>query len=135
MKNELYHGSGKKLVGGYLKPKKAKDLGKNKANSYLGIYASDLKEEAVVMGVISGKTGGGASVGVTNGKVSGIIYGHWPKNKYFYLHILSRKDFRNQPKGSRQWVSFKPVKPLKTLRLKVDEYKDVVRVATKKGKR
>lgn len=129
---ELYHGSGKKLEGNYLMPKKAKDFGGNKANSYRGVYATDVKEEAIVMGVISGKTNGGAGFGVTNGEVSGIIYGNWPKNKYFYLHILPSDDFRNQPKGSHQWVSFKRVKPLKTLRLRVDDFKGLVKIATKK---
>ena len=127
----LYHGSGKNLEGSYLRPKRANDLGGKKANSYIGVYASDLKEEAIVMGIISGKTNAGAMVGVTKGKVSAIIYGNWPSNKYFYLHILSSEKFRNQPRGSHQWISFKSVKPKETMRLKVDDYKRLVRRATK----
>ena len=53
---ELYHGSGKKLEGNYLKPRKADDLGRTKSNSYLGVYASDLKNQAIAMGIVSGKT-------------------------------------------------------------------------------
>jgi len=124
----LYHGSSKKLFGGYLKPNKPNDLSDTKENKYCGVYAADLKDQALAMGIISGKAG---TIGVTDGKVSAVIYDTWPRNKYFYLHVLSSEKFRNQPKGSHQWVSLEPIKPEKTERLRVDDYRGLVRVASK----
>ena len=51
MKQVLYHGSPKKIVE-ELVPKKAKDLDSTKQNMLKGVYATDIKDVAITMGIV-----------------------------------------------------------------------------------
>ncbi len=129
----VYHGSGKELVGDKLVPKRATDLGDKPHNTLEGVYASDVKEEAIAMGILSCKGVGSSSCGVYEKhdlKVEVIIYGGWPEQDHFYLYTLSSEVFENKPRGSHQYVSLVPVKPLKIERLLVKDYMHLIRKAT-----
>jgi hypothetical protein len=134
----LYHGSGRELEGKRLIPKKAKDLGNVRDNSLLGIYASDYIIEAIAMGILKlpGIKGGSIDRGKPEGipAIDAVMYGGKPKQSYFYLYSLPSKTFKNIPKGSNQWISLKPVKPLKVEKLPVKDYIHLIRKATKKEK-
>jgi hypothetical protein len=132
----LYHGSGRKIVGSLI-PKKAKDLAETKENTLTGIYASDIKNEAIAMGIVSCKGVGHASVGTPRAnskKVIAKIYTGSPKQRYFYLYTLPSKTFEAKPKGSHQWIAFKPVEPNKVERLLVKDYIYLIKKVTKKEK-
>jgi len=131
----LYHGSSRKLKGKKLIPKKPSDIGKTKENKFKGVFATDIKQAAIVMALLSCKGVGNSSLSVINKKrARGIVYSGWPKQEYIYLYILPSKGFDNMPKGSWQWISFEPVKPLKTVKFKVSGYLDLIDKATKKEK-
>src|SRR3989344_3740909 len=132
----LYHGSGKKLIGDKLVPKKATDMDEDKIdNSLKAVYATNIKEEAIVMGILSCKGAGSSSMLSNNAdNVHGIIYKGWLKQDYFYLYILPSQTFEEKPKNSHQWVSLKPVKPNKMKRLLLKDYITLVRKANFKEK-
>ena len=133
----VYHGSGTKIKGTLIL-KQAFDLGKNSDNTKKGIYASDHKEEAIVMGILKCKSIKGASVHIQKIKhkliMDAVIYGGSIKQNHFYLYTLSSKNFKNIPKGSPQWISSKSVKPIKVEKLLVKDYIYLVRKATKEEK-
>ncbi len=134
----VYHGSARKLKGDMVIPRKAPDLGKNPDNILKGVYASDLKKEAIAMGVSRCKGVGDFSCGVyrkKSTKVDTIIYSGWPKQKYFYLYTLPSKTFTNKPKGSSQWVSLRRVLPKKVEKLRVEDHIHLLRKATKQEKK
>jgi hypothetical protein len=136
----LYHGSGRKLIGSSLIPKKAEDLGGNKDNSLRGVYASSVREQAISMALHSSRGVGEGSLQMhkVNGKLKikdSIIYKGWPTQKYVYLYILPSKTFRNIPLGSPQWVSLKSVKPIQIEKLFVKDYLYLVRKATVKERK
>src|SRR3989344_4097723 len=107
----VYHGSGRKIIGEELMPKKARDLDeKNENNDLTGIYASSVREQAISMAIHSckGVKEGSLQMHKFNGKMKikySIIYRGWPKTKYIYLYTMSSKTFVNKPLGSSQWVS------------------------------
>jgi len=118
----LYHGSPHKLIGKKLIPKKADDLEKNKYNLLKGVYASSIKNSAISMAIISAKGVFRSELKTHSKNPTGIIHQGWPKQKYIYLHILDSKNFKNLPRGSAQWISLKPVQPIKTEKLKILDY-------------
>ncbi len=135
----VYHGSGRELVGDMLLPKRAEDLGSVKDNSLIGVYASDLREQAISMAIHSCKGVGCGSLCFrnVNGKkvMESIIYDGWPEQDHIYLYILPSDTFENRPRGSHQWVSLTPVKPAKLEKLLVKDYIHLVRKATEKEKK
>jgi len=60
----VYHGGAKRLEGDKLTPKKATDLGDRPHNILEGVYASDIKEEAIAMGILSCRGVRSSSCGV-----------------------------------------------------------------------
>ncbi len=126
----LYHGGAKKLIGEELIPKKANDLGRQPEDNQEAIYASDVRDEAIIAGITSCKGVGRSSYGVKDGKTYGIIYTGWPEQEFFYLYTLSSDKFENIPKGSHQWISSDPVKPVRIEKLSVKENIYLVRKAT-----
>ena len=120
---------GEKLI-----PKKAEDLEKNKHNLIFGVYASSIKASAISMAIISSKGVWYAGLKTQTKNPTGIIYQGWPKQKYIYLHTLQSKNFKNSPRGSSQWVSLKPIQPIKTEKLKIKDYIYLIKKATKKQK-
>ncbi len=136
----LYHGSGRKLVGNKLIPKKAEDLGGNKDNSLNGVYASSVKEQAISMALHSSRGVGEGSLQMhrIDGKLKikdSIIYKGWPNQRYVYLYTMESKTFRNIPNGSPQWISLKSVQPIKIEKLPVNDYIYLVRKATSKERK
>ncbi|MEK6912768.1 MAG: hypothetical protein AABX26_02315 [Nanoarchaeota archaeon] len=135
----LYHGSGRRLRGDKLIPKKAKELDKkNKHNDFKGIYASDVKNEAIAMGILKSRGVKDSSCGfyTKHGiKVEAVIYWGWPEQKCFYLYTLPAETFENKPRGSHQWISFKSIKPIRIEKLIVKDYIYLIRKATKLEKK
>lgn len=126
----LYHGSMNKLRGHKLVPKKAKDIEKRAANILKGIYATGIRDAAIAMAIISGKSVRRSSLSFYPPR--GIVHEGWPRRKYFYLYTLPSDTFKEIPKGSTQWVSLEPVKPIKIERLRVSDYIHLIRKATRK---
>ena len=119
-----------KLKGNKLVPRKAEDIEKRAANILKGIYATNIRDAAIAMAIISDKSVKRSSLSFYPPK--GIVHEEWPRRKYFYLYTLPSDTFKEIPKGSTQWVSFKPVKPIKIERLRVSDYIHLIRKATKK---
>ena len=135
----LYHGSGKRLKGEELTPRKANDLEDNADNSLRGVYASDYKNEALSMALHScrGVREGSLHLQGIKGKIimDSVVYEGWPKQKYIYLYILHSKTFEERPPRSHQWVSIESVKPTKIEKLLVKDYLYLIRRATEKEKK
>ena len=128
----IYHGSPKKLIGNKLIPKKATDLGNRKENLHTGVYATDIKEVAIAMAIISSK--GVICSSLKNNKPYGIIYDGWTEQRNIYLYSLSKKNFKNTPPNKHQYVSETPIKPVKIEVLKIKDYLNLIRKATKDEK-
>ena len=129
----LYHGSPRKLRGGMITPKLAKGLG-GKHERLKGVYATHVGLAAILMAIISDKNVKLSSLNLGN-KKEGLIHKGWPKRKYVYLYYLQPKNFKNTPKGSWQWISKKEVKPIKTEKIKVEDYMHLIRRPTQKEKK
>lgn len=115
----LYHGSAKKLVGDKLFPKQAKDVDKiKKQNMLKGVYATDIKKTAIIMSILHSNGVKEASLDISNSK--GVIYSGSPRQKQTYLYVLPRKNFKRV--SNNQFVSIKPVKPLKIEKINVKDY-------------
>lgn len=127
----LFHGSPKKIKGGFLVPRQPRDLENRKENLKRGIYASDMKDRAISMALISGRGVICSALDFTKRKKA-IVYEGWPKQKYVYLYILPSENFSKSNKNSSQWVSSKKVKPIKIKKLKVKDYIYLIRKATQK---
>lgn len=66
-----------------------------------------------------------------SGKSKGIIYEGWPiKQKEVFLYTLPSKTFKIS--GGTQWISLKPVKPIKVKKIQVKNFIYLIRKATKK---
>lgn len=125
----LYHGSAKKLKGKYLIPKKPHDLENQKENLVRAVYATDIKNSAIAMAIISSK---GALSATLHYRKKSVIYEGWPNQKYVYLYYLPSESFKRSSRKSPQWISVVKVKPLKIEKLKIKDYLHLVRKATKK---
>ena len=130
----LYHGSPKRLEGKFLLPKRADDLNKNPDNLHKAIYATDIKEDAISMAIVSCDGVSLSSLDL-NKKPHGIIYEGWPKQDYFFLYSIFPKTFTKSIKIKHQFISKEPIKPIKIEKLKVKDYLHLVRKATKKSSR
>ncbi|MBW2969327.1 hypothetical protein KY314_04420 [Candidatus Woesearchaeota archaeon] len=132
MPKVLYHGSSKKLVGDKLNPSQGDDSDERPENKLLGVYATDRKDFAITMAIITcpGVTGGSIE-GFTKTTINAKIYGNLPKQKYIYLHTLSAKTFRPTKSIKHQFISDVPVKPIKTEKILVSDYLHLVKKATK----
>jgi hypothetical protein len=127
----LFHGSVRKIKGDFLLPKQAKDLEKETENLHHAVYATDIKEVAIAMAIISCRGVKFSSLGFT--KVPyGIIYDGWPEQEYIYLYTLENKNFKQEGGSGHQWYSTEPVKTFKVEKLKVNDYIYLVREATKR---
>lgn len=129
----LYHGSSKRLIGKKLVPKKADDLEKHLDNLHKAVYATDIKKSAMAMAIISCKGVHSASLNMKK-EPYGTIYKGFPKQEYIYLYSLPKETFVKSPNIKHQFISEVSVKPLKIEKLKVKDYLDLIRKATKKEK-
>lgn len=130
-KQILYHGSPYPLKGKTLDPSQGEDLEERPDNKVFAVFATDIKEIAITMGIISAKgvIGGGLD---SFKKPFGILYGGvLPKQKYIYVHHLSKKDFKKSPKTKHQFVCPFSVKPIKTEKIEIKKYLSLVKIATK----
>ena len=126
---QLYHGTRKKIIGNKLEPRKARGLGKEKGK-LTAVYATDKKDAAIVMGIISGALT--SSMHFYKRKAKGIIYEGWPKREEVFLYYLPSNNFKQI--DNWQWTSDLPVKPIKIQKLKIEDYIHLIRKATKKEK-
>ena len=128
----LYHGSPNKLIGKNLIPSKGDDSADRPENNQLGVYATNVKEIAIAMAIVSSRGIIGAGLDDYNlGKAPGIIHIGKPKQKYIYLYTLSPKGFRSTPSIRGQWISKKPIKPIKIEKLNINDYKHLIRYSKK----
>ena len=126
----LYHGSPRKLIGNKLLPKQAKDIDKTLENNQKGIYATDIKNIAILKALVSSKGVHGASFASSKKGVYGIIYKGWPNQKQIYLHYVPYENFQQTGENTHQYISKKPVKPIKTEILKIKDYLYLIRKAS-----
>ncbi|MFH1585212.1 MAG: hypothetical protein ABIB79_00410 [archaeon] len=127
----LYHGSIKKLKGKSLIPRKPQDIEENQDNLHKAVYATNIKDVAIAMAIISCKGVYGARLKFSK-KPYGIIYDGWPRQEYIYIYTLPPDTFKQTGKINKQWVSFKSVKPIKVKRISVKNNLNLIRKATKK---
>jgi hypothetical protein len=129
----LYHGSPNKIEGEKLIPHKAEDLEKKEENMYKAVYATDNKEIAIAMAIISSK--GIHASSLKKEKPYGRIYKGKLEQNEVYLYYLDAKDFQQQ-KGNElgQWISESAVKPIKVEKIKIKDYLNLVRDATEAEK-
>lgn len=129
----LFHGSPKKLIGNKLVPKKAKDMEKVKENLHTGIYATDIKKLAIAMAIICSKGVNYSGLNFTRKNSKGIIYEGWPEQKEIYLYTLPSETFRRTGRIAHQFVSLLSVKPARTEKLFINDYKNLFRKSKKHG--
>lgn len=128
----LYHGSPHKLKGDTVNPSQGDDSDERPENKLFGVYASDRKDFAIVMAILTcPDVIGGSIEGFTEDKIIAKIYGSFPKQKYIYLHTISSKTFKPTKSISHQFISEKPVKPVKTEKILVSDYLHLIKKATK----
>lgn len=130
MADYLYHGSVRKIKGKFLLPSKPQDLENNPDNLHKAVYATNIKEIAIAMAIISCKGSNRASLKFKR-KPYGIIYEGWPKQKYLYLYTLPKDSFIKSGEGGKQWISIMPVKPIKEEKLLVKDYIYLVKKSPK----
>ena len=136
MKPELvYHGSAKTLVGERLKPRKARDLGNNPANTQNGIYATDVKNHAIIMAILGSKGVEYSSLAISDPDAKGIVFKGWPEQKEVFVYDLSPRSFKRTGENSHQWVSLEAVKPKMIEKIKVEDYIHLIRGATAEEKK
>ena len=137
-KEILYHGSSKKLIGDKLIPKQSIDLEKNPENLIKGIYATDIKDLAIAMAIICSKGTHSSRLDFEKYEKDiskGIIYRGWPKQKNIYFYTLPTQSFKKSLGINHQFISKKPIKPLKIEKLLIENNLHLVRKATKKEKK
>jgi hypothetical protein len=127
----LYRGSVREIKGNKLLPKQASDLGERPENLRCAVYATNIKDIAIAMALISCK-GVNCSSLYFKRRPFGVIYEGWPKQKYIYLYMLPSKTFKQEGGSGNQWYSIEPVKPSKVEKLKVSDYISLVRKSTDK---
>ncbi len=129
----LYHGSPNKLIGEKINPSQGKDSNERPENNKFAVYATDRRDFAIVMAITNCKDVLGGSIdGFTKDTIDSKIYGNFPKQKYIYLHILSKNTFNPSKSIQHQFVSKVAVKPVKTEKILVNDYRYLLKVASKK---
>jgi hypothetical protein len=132
MPKVLYHGSPNKLKGETLNPSYGDDSEERPENNLLAVYATDLKDTAIVMAMIACKgVKGGSLDGYKDGKLIARLHGNYPKQEFVHLHYLPTETFKVTKINKHQFVSLVAVKPIKTEKVKVKENTHLVRIATK----
>ncbi len=130
MSKILYHGSSRKLKGECLLPGQGEDSDDRPQNQQKGVYAWDIKNMAIMMAIISAANGMG-SVDQFE-EPYGTLYAKFPENKEVYVHHLNAEDFSQTPGTDHQFISEKPIKPIKTETINTSDFKHLIRKATPK---
>ena len=94
-----------------------------------GVYATDIKNNAIAMAIISSKGVISGSLNFKKNKKA-IIYEGWPRQKYVYLYGFLSKGFIKDSKKSSEWISQNKVKIINLKKLKIKNYLNLVRKAT-----
>lgn len=131
----VYHGSPNALVGNFLQPRKATDLGNRSENIHTGVYATDIINHARIVAILSSKGVNSSSLSLNDPKSLGIIYDGWPEQKEVFVHTLPINTFQKTGVKSHQWISLVSVKPVKTEKINVSDYLHLVRKATDEEKK
>ncbi|MBS3084740.1 hypothetical protein J4411_02405 [Candidatus Pacearchaeota archaeon] len=137
-KNFLYHGS-TALIEDYLVPKKANDSRNIKENNLTAVYATDIKDLAIVMGFLKSVKPFNLLTKLVLIEIEedlvipkGIVYGkEYTLNEKIYLYILPRQNFLKCVSTPYQYVSEKLIKPLETIEISLKNYKKSIRPANK----
>jgi len=128
----LYHGSPRKLVGEKLNPSWGDDSEERPENNLFAVYATDRKDLAIVMAMIGCKDVIGGSIDeYQDGKLNARIYGNYPDQEFIYLYHLPVETFKQTKIDEHQFVSLVAVKPIKTEKIRVEDYHHLARLATK----
>lgn len=129
----LYHGSSRKLRGEYLLPHKGDDSEERAENNLLAVYATDHRELAIIMALISCEDilGGSIDEYYEDGRVNATLYRGFPKQEYIYLHYLPIEGFSQTKIDKHQFVNPNKVKVVKTEKIKVKECKNLIKLASK----
>ncbi|MBT3297414.1 hypothetical protein HN385_00660 [archaeon] len=128
----LFHGSPHKLIGDKLNPSQGDDSEERSENNQFGVYATDRKDLAIVMGILGceGVTGGSIDEYIGD-KLNARIYGGFPKQEYIYVYHVPVETFKQTQIDKRQFISLVAVKPVKIEKIKVKEFTHLIRNATK----
>jgi hypothetical protein len=126
---QLYHGSSKPLLGEELEPSQAYDHPDRPENNQLAVYATDRRDLAIVMAMISANGGNGSIDEYSEGKLNARLYGGYPKQEFLYLHQLATDTFTQTQIDSHQYVSLVAVRVVKTEKIRVSEYHHLARIA------
>ena len=128
----LFHGSSNKLVGDKLNPSQGDDSEERPENNQFGVYATDRKDLAIVMGILGCQDVIGGSIDeYKKGKLNARIYGEFPKQEFIYIYYLPTETFKQTKIDEHQFVSLVAVKPLKVEKLKVEDFIHLIKKATK----
>jgi len=127
----LFHGSSNKLIGDKLNPSQGDDSDERPENNQFGVYATDRKDLAIVMGILGCKDVVGGSIDAyQEGKLNARIYGEFPKQEYIYVYHLPVETFKQTEIDKHQFVSLVAVKPVKVEKLKVKDFTNLIQKAT-----
>ena len=127
----LYHGSAVEIIGEELEARTPTDLGNNPNNLHTAVYATDIKEKAIIKAIINSRGVISSSVDFGRKSSPGIIYEGWPdEDAEIYLYTLPSDTFINSEPHSSQWHSVQNVKPIKVEKLKVKDFLHLIRKAT-----
>jgi len=127
----LYHGSPNKLIGDTLNLSEGTDSDERLENNLFGVYASDRKDFAIVIAIFNCKgVLGGSIEGFAKNKIDARIYGNFPKQKYVYIYVLPLKTFKRTKSIEHQFISDKPVKPIKIEKILISDYLYLIQRAT-----
>ena len=128
----LYHGSSKELIGEKLNPSQGNDLDIRPENNKFAVYATNRKDLAIVMGILSCKDVIGGSINeYKNNKLNATIYGEFPKQEYIYLYTLPVQTFIQTKIDEYQFYSLESIKPIKTEKIKISNYYNLFKIGTK----
>ena len=128
----LFHGSPNKLTGEKLNSSQGDDSDERPENNQFGVYATDRKDLAIVMGILGCKEVKGGSIDeYQEGELNARIYGEFPKQEYIYVYHLPIETFNQTEIDKHQFVSSVAVKPIKVEKLKVKDFTHLIQKATK----
>lgn len=129
---KLYHGSSTPNIKIFT-PQAPNDAGDNPDNKHKGVYATDNKRWAMIMGMLAGIKNGLSSIeDKQKQKQKGIIYKGKISRKYFYLYTFDSEKFSNIPKGTNQYICFEKIKPEKVEKFLTKDYQKWIRRPNKK---
>jgi hypothetical protein len=127
----LYHGSSKKIKGKFLIPNKPQDLDMPIKKIKKGVYATNIKNNAIAMAIISSKGVISGSLNFKKNKKA-IIYEGWPRKEYVYLYNVSPEGFIKKSEKSSEWISKNKIKIINVKKIKIKDYLSLVRKADDK---